>query len=93
MQEQKESQQQELTGPGWLLWRNQELTQTFLQLLKGVVQDEQDRWLEGAFRSSDGHNDVTNNAEARGRAKQAQYIVNLIEGIKMPNEQENVDGN
>ena len=55
------------------------------------MQDEQDQWLEGAFRSSSAHEDVTNNARAQGRAEQAQYIVNLIEGIKMPNEQENVD--
>ena len=91
MQEQKESQQQELTGPGWLLWRNQELTQTFLQLLKGVVQDEQLQWFQGAFRSSSAHEHVVNDARAQGRAEQAQHIINLIEGIKMPNEQENVD--
>lgn len=72
---------EEMVGPEWLNWKNQDCTQKMLLRLRESIGQMQDNWLRGVFS--------TREAElfARGGALALARLVDEIESIKLEIEQ------
>lgn len=77
-----------LNSQRMVAWKNTEETQFFLQFMRGVVLDMQEAWLKGHFDGSNQFECIVENARAQGRAQQAQLTIDVINGIKLPGEDE-----